>query len=338
MKVLGGRHEALARYAVIFAVVAATAGLDLWSKRWAEANLATDRHLLPVPAGTPAAGATVGDVVRARFPSLEDAGLNGAVSVLPPVRPMKPDDRVFSLEESGVELQGFLVDDGGAPGPFVRRLDRSDQFGIERWVMRARPDLGFQDARKLVRERLKDVTLRDWLGRKLPGLSGDELDRTIASGLHPIPKTGVAVDPAAPAVEGRTYLVGDRDIVLIQDHLDVSYAENPFGAWSMLSEVDDETRRAIFYVLSALAIAAVGLLLVRPPTRALVPMIALGAILGGAIGNLADRLTLTYVVDFIHMWWGGKHWPRYNVADIGITVGVIVLVLFTGGKKKPADK
>jgi lipoprotein signal peptidase len=40
-------------------------------------------------------------------------------------------------------------------------------------------------------------------------------------------------------------------------------------------------------------------------------------------------------VDFIHMYWGSSHWPRYNVADIGITVGVIVLVIATGFKKNP---
>jgi signal peptidase II len=55
--------------------------------------------------------------------------------------------------------------------------------------------------------------------------------------------------------------------------------------------------------------------------------LALPLVLGGAIGNLVDRLRLGYVVDFILMHWKDKfYWPTYNVADIAITVGIVLMI------------
>ena len=118
--------------------------------------------------------------------------------------------------------------------------------------------------------------------------------------------------------------------------LDFSYAENPAGAFSMLHDLDEDVRRVLFFVLSLVGLVAIGWLLWKPPAPGLLPMLAMGAILGGAIGNLADRLMLTYVVDFIHMYWKDWHWPRYNVADIGISVGVVLLVLISS--RSPAKE
>jgi signal peptidase II len=54
---------------------------------------------------------------------------------------------------------------------------------------------------------------------------------------------------------------------------------------------------------------------------------AIALIIGGAIGNLIDRLTQGYVVDFLDFHWHGYHWPAFNVADSAIVVGVMLLVL-----------
>jgi signal peptidase II len=55
----------------------------------------------------------------------------------------------------------------------------------------------------------------------------------------------------------------------------------------------------------------------------------LALILGGALGNLYDRLTLGYVVDFLDFHWSGRHFPAFNVADAGISVGAAMLILDT---------
>jgi signal peptidase II len=82
----------------------------------------------------------------------------------------------------------------------------------------------------------------------------------------------------------------------------------------------------VLVLATALAAAAVvGYLGFLPRGGAAPP--ALGLILGGAAGNLADRARLGYVVDFLDLYWRRFHWPAFNVADIAITVGVVVLAL-----------
>lgn len=68
-------------------------------------------------------------------------------------------------------------------------------------------------------------------------------------------------------------------------------------------------------------------MLVRGAERARLELGALSLILGGALGNLVDRLRFGYVVDFIDLYAGEHHWPAFNIADAGITVGAALLVL-----------
>ena len=108
-------------------------------------------------------------------------------------------------------------------------------------------------------------------------------------------------------------------------------ARNRGAAFSFLAEASGWQRELFIGV--ALAAAVWIIYLLRRHANDRLFCAALSLILGGAIGNLVDRLSLAYVVDFIHMFWGDNHWPRYNVADVGITVGVCVLVLVTGFRK-----
>jgi signal peptidase II len=67
----------------------------------------------------------------------------------------------------------------------------------------------------------------------------------------------------------------------------------------------------------------------RLPAQKKLEALALALILGGALGNLYDRLTLGYVVDFLDFHWSGMHFPAFNVADAGISVGAAMLILDT---------
>ncbi len=327
------RHLAR-RYGIVLAVVAATVASDLWTKRWAERNLATGEHLLPVRAQGVAAGTTVGDLVRSRWPDLDDDALTGALFRVETGTRFTPDLPAFRVEANSPPIHGFFVFDEGDLDAPARRVDRLDPVREERRVGQENPGLAPEEVRARVRAALDSVTLDAFLAEALPHLSDDERRRTIERGLFPARGRRDLVAPTAPAEEGALYLVGHRQVVLIPEHLDFSYVENPAGAWGLLADVDDDVRRTVFFVLSLVAIAVVVALLVRPPSERLVPLVALGGILGGAIGNVADRLSRHYVVDFIHMYWGDYHWPRYNIADIGITVGVIVLLLTSGSRKK----
>lgn len=120
-------------------------------------------------------------------------------------------------------------------------------------------------------------------------------------------------------------LVGPAPV--IPGFFDLLYRENRGGAWGLLATAP-EWFRMPFFVGSSLA-AVVFLLWLRrrmAVRRAWVDW-AFPAILGGAVGNLLDRVRLGYVIDFIDWHVSGAHWPTFNVADVGITVGVGLLVL-----------
>lgn len=129
-------------------------------------------------------------------------------------------------------------------------------------------------------------------------------------------------------------------MVLLEGHLNFALAYNRGGAWGLLQNASESLRRPFFLVVSVAAIAFIvslyGKLL--PGQRAL--RWGLPLVLGGALGNLADRVTRGSVVDFIDYradwvesmnrviasvaggWHVTDHWPTFNVADISICVGV----------------
>lgn len=94
--------------------------------------------------------------------------------------------------------------------------------------------------------------------------------------------------------------------------------------------------RLPFIVVSLLAIAVVLYLVTREAYRGLPQRVLLGCILGGAIGNLVDRVRLGWVVDFIDVGLGSARWPVFNVADSAVTVGVILLAWYLSRAGHPA--
>jgi signal peptidase II len=79
--------------------------------------------------------------------------------------------------------------------------------------------------------------------------------------------------------------------------------------------------------VSLLALVAIAVYALRLPSEARLPRLALALVLGGAIGNLIDRLRFGYVVDFIHVYWRQHVWPDFNLADSAISTGVVLLLL-----------
>lgn len=105
------------------------------------------------------------------------------------------------------------------------------------------------------------------------------------------------------------------------------YVENPGAAWGVLRDASESVRVPFFLVLSLGAVVFI-LAFFRKLTDDQHLMIwSLSLVFGGAVGNLIDRLHLSYVVDFIDWYVGSHHWPTFNVADAGITVGVGLLMV-----------
>ena len=67
----------------------------------------------------------------------------------------------------------------------------------------------------------------------------------------------------------------------------------------------------------------------RMPKKLIILPAAIALILGGAVGNLIDRVSLGYVVDFIHVYYNNSHFPIFNLADSAITLGTILLLIDT---------
>ncbi|MDM5147150.1 signal peptidase II [Candidatus Persebacteraceae bacterium Df01] len=110
------------------------------------------------------------------------------------------------------------------------------------------------------------------------------------------------------------------------------YAENTGAAFSFLANVGDWGRWLL--LAASFFICVILLVWLQRATRP-IEITALILILGGAVGNVIDRVRQGYVVDFIDIHIGTYHWPAFNIADSAITVGAVVLVLvvFAGEKK-----
>jgi signal peptidase II len=109
--------------------------------------------------------------------------------------------------------------------------------------------------------------------------------------------------------------------------LSLSHVRNRGAAFGILSDADLPYQSVLFAGLSLVALLAIAVYAWRLPATAWLPQLALALILGGALGNLIDRLRLGYVVDFVHVYWRDHQWPDFNAADSAITIGVTLLVL-----------
>ena len=114
---------------------------------------------------------------------------------------------------------------------------------------------------------------------------------------------------------------------LVEGLLSLSHVRNRGAAFGILSDADLPYQSILFAGLSLVALLAIAVYAWRLPATAWLPQLALALILGGALGNLIDRLRLGYVVDFVHVYWREHQWPDFNAADSAITIGVTLLVL-----------
>lgn len=114
--------------------------------------------------------------------------------------------------------------------------------------------------------------------------------------------------------------------VVVLPFLDLTLMHNRGAAFSFLSDAGG-WQRWLFSGLSMLVSAFIVVWLRRIPRGQLWLPCALALVLGGALGNLWDRLTLGVVVDFIDLHYQGWHWPAFNIADSAISVGAVMLLI-----------
>lgn len=143
----------------------------------------------------------------------------------------------------------------------------------------------------------------------------------IASGI-------VALDRVTKALVVKNLSFSDP-VTVVPGFVDLTYVRNPGGVFGMFRDIDAGVRTALFTFVPIAAIVLILVYAYRAPAAHRATQIALALILGGAVGNLVDRLSLGYVIDFLDVHWGAYHWPAFNVADSAICAGV-GLLLFEG--------
>ena len=119
--------------------------------------------------------------------------------------------------------------------------------------------------------------------------------------------------------------------------LDWTLAFNPGAAFSFLAGADG-WQRWLFTALAVGVSAGLAFWLSRLPRSDWRNAAPLALIIGGALGNLVDRLRFGHVTDFIDVYWGSAHFPAFNLADSAICVGAFGLALFSLGGGKAQGK
>ena len=117
------------------------------------------------------------------------------------------------------------------------------------------------------------------------------------------------------------------EVLPIGSMLELTRLHNTGAAFSLLAQAGGWQRWFFVGLAGAISLAIVWWLNTLPARGYPWLTIALALILGGAIGNGIDRLALGYVVDFLHFHWRDWYYPAFNVADIAITSGAIMLVI-----------
>ncbi len=132
----------------------------------------------------------------------------------------------------------------------------------------------------------------------------------------------------------------DRHVEVIPNFVSLTFARNKGGAWGLLQEESESVRRPFFFSISLLAVIFIVSLYRKLTPEQTALRWGLPLVLGGALGNLVNRIQYNFVVDFIDVYakWGGEnhHWPTFNIADVAIVVGVglMAIDMFTSRKPK----
>lgn len=121
------------------------------------------------------------------------------------------------------------------------------------------------------------------------------------------------------------YLVRHGELALVP-FLNLALVHNTGAAFGMLSQASG-WQNVFFIVVALIACIAILWIVWRLEKKDFLLVSGLMLILGGAAGNLIDRLVHGYVIDFIDVYYRDWHWPAFNIADSAITVGAVILAI-----------
>lgn len=136
----------------------------------------------------------------------------------------------------------------------------------------------------------------------------------------------VVLDQIVKAIVRREIALNES-ITVIPGFFDLTRVHNTGTAFGFMNATDFPFKTVILACVAIGALAALAMYAATLPANQWLARIGLALILGGAAGNLIDRITEGYVVDFVDLYWSGWHFWAFNVADASITVGVALMIL-----------
>jgi lipoprotein signal peptidase len=335
------------RMIIVAIVLVCGVVLDQWTKVWADANLGTEFHPLPLRIEASEAGKSLGQIIQDRF-ALDDTGLADVFRY--GVRPLKnqpaPNDKAFPADVDCART----------------RFESEKVRGVHcvaAYVVFHHRTLDMPPRRSPNRNQTRDIkkhtdhTVAEYITSAFSYLDDAQRQEVLDKFVYRVPirtgqnasgstyyywDAGPGTEPAHVVQEGDLYVLLRRNVPLINSSeppplLQLKYAENPGAAWSLFADQSDSFRQYFFFFVSIGAILLISFILHGLTPEQGLAAIAFATILSGAIGNFIDRLRFNYVIDFIDMY-PGFSYPIYNVADIAITAGVLLLIVEMLVKKK----
>ncbi len=136
----------------------------------------------------------------------------------------------------------------------------------------------------------------------------------------------VIIDQLSKALV-RATLPLHESVTVVPGFVDFTHVQNTGAAFGLLNAADFPFKGAIIALVASIALLGVALYAVTLPAHQRAARIGLALVLGGAMGNLVDRLLSGYVIDFVDVYWQQYHFWAFNVADSAITIGVVIMIL-----------
>lgn len=136
----------------------------------------------------------------------------------------------------------------------------------------------------------------------------------------------IVADQITKWVIRSNFSVGES-IAVIDGLFSITYVRNPGAAFGFMASAESLTRQILFLAIPVIACIWLVFLIYGTFKKNLILGSSYSLILAGAIGNLIDRFSFGYVVDFLDFYLGASHFPAFNIADSSITIGAGLLIL-----------
>lgn len=136
----------------------------------------------------------------------------------------------------------------------------------------------------------------------------------------------ILIDQVTKGIVQAKFFIGET-VVVVDGLFNFTYVKNPGAAFGFLAGAPVEVRQFMFLLLPVIACVWLVTLIWKTRYENFLLCLAYSLILAGAVGNLIDRFSMGYVVDFLDFYYGKNHFPAFNVADSSITIAAFLLII-----------